>query len=215
MPKKGVDIMRVLAPTKSIAQTLAIVALSGCYSASHLIQAPQGSDTITVNNNASRTKLPSFVSSINVKTNDAGANTSADFERRFLGHLQQANYFSDVMYGVYSKRPEPPYADISLNVNEDVDTNSGANIVKGVFTGLTLFLLAPVLPATFDYSTDFALSAKWPDGTQRDYKASCTASAYGTWPYMGAAEKFKISQNDCTEKCLNSVINQLTSDKAR
>lgn len=210
--------MKTILIFKSIARIIAFVilmTLSGCYSASELTKIPQNSDTLIKIDNANKSKLPSFVSSVDAKSNDAGTNTSADFERRFLGHLQKTNYFSDVLYGIYSKRPEAPYVDLSLSVNENIDLNNGANIAKAFFTGFTLFLLAPVLPATYDFDANYTLSARWPDGIQREYKASCAASAYGTWPYIGAIEKLQTSKGDATEKCLNSVINQLTSDKVR
>lgn len=91
----------------------------------------------------------------------------------------------------------------------------GANLTKAFFTGFTLFLLAPVLPNSYDFETSHTLIARWPNDIQREYSASCVASAYGTFPYTGAVEEFNKSKGACTEKCLNSVINQLTSDKVR
>lgn len=187
--------------------------LSGCYSSASLRKVPQNSDIITRADTASTGKFPAFVSSINVKSNDTSQNTNADFERRFLGHLQKSNYFSDVIYGIYSKRPEPPYVDLSLDVNENLDLNMGGNLTKAFFTGFTLFLLAPVLPATYDFESDFTLHAIHSNGVRRQYEASCAGSAYGTWPYVSAVQKLKESQGNATEKCLNSVINQLTSEK--
>ena len=206
--------MKTIIIFKSIAVFFILMTLSGCYSASELTKIPLNSDAIVRINNANNKNNPtSFVSGVNVKSNGSGENTSADFERRFLSHLQQTDFFSNVIYGIYSKRPETPYVDLSLNVNENWDLNTGGNIAKAFFTGFTFFLLAPILPATYDFDADYTLLARWPNGTQREYKSSCAASAYGTWPYISAVQKLKTSQGDATDKCLNSVINQLTSDK--
>jgi hypothetical protein len=191
-----------------------LAALStGCYSVSHLTRVPQTSDAIARVAPGNGHKLPAFVSSISVTKNQGSANTSKAFDRRFLAHLQQADYFSDVVYSIYAKRPEPPFVDLKLRVDEHEDLNMGANMTKAFFTGFTLFLLAPVLPNSYDFDTTFALSATWPNGTQREYRASCAANAYGTYPYHPTAQKFIAAKGEATEKCLDSVINQLTSDK--
>lgn len=210
---KKTSILECIAKIIVVSSTLMV--LSGCYSVSSLKNTPLNSDEIIRIDNTNKAKLPGFISSIDVKTNNAGTNVSADFERRFLGSLQKTNYFSDVIYGIYSKRPETPYVELSLNINENVDMNTGANMTKALFTGFTLFLLAPVLPATYDFDTNYTLLTRWPDGSQREYKASCEASAYGTWPYVSAIQKLNESKGNATEKCLNSVINQFTSDKAQ
>ena len=197
--------------------TLSLLAiLSGCYASSKLLQIPDDSDSITRSvENAKKPKLPAFVSSINVKRDNAGANPSTDFERRFLGHLNQTNYFSDIVNGTASRRPEPPYVDLSLDIDEHVDNHSGNNAVKGFFTGATLLLLAPALPATYDFDTSFTLHARWLNNIQKTYKASCAASASGTFPYEEAKKEFNAAIGNCTEKCINSVLNQLTADRTQ
>lgn len=190
-----------------------LVTLTGCYAGSSLTRIPENSDKIIRASDANKSKLPGFISSINVTNNSAVANVNDGFEKRVLGHLQQTNYFSDVIYGVYSKRPETPYIELSLNVNENVDLNTGSNMTKAFFTGFTLFLLAPALPVTYDFDTSFTLLAMRAGGAQREYKASCASSAYGTFPYVSAVQEFNKSRGDAIEKCLNSVINQLTADK--
>jgi hypothetical protein len=98
-------------------------------------------------------------------------------------------------------------------VNESTDLNETVNMIKAVFTGGTLFLLAPILPLTYDFNTKFTLLARWSNGTQQEYKASCIVSAYGTYPYRSTVQKFNKSKSDATEKCLNAVINQITSEE--
>jgi hypothetical protein len=189
-----------------------VLGLSGCYSGSKLIKIPRLSDSIIVDNSGHE-KLSCFVSGINAKFNSSGANTSEGFDKRFLSQLQKSNHFSDVIYGVYSKRPEGNYVDVRLEYNENIDLNQGSNTTKAFFTGLTFFLLAPVLPITFDYDVDFILSAKWPNGIRKEYKESCSAKAYGTFPYASTQKELMQVVGKASEKCLNSVINQLTSDR--
>ncbi len=186
--------------------------LSGCYSFSSLKNTPQHSNEITrvLNNQA---KLSSFVSSVNLKSDGVTSNVSAGFERRFLGHLQQTNYFSDVIYGIHSKRPEIPYVDLSLNINENIDTNDFGNLVKTFFIGASLYMLVPALPYSNDYNADMTILARWANGNERQYKSACAASSYATYPYRSLVVEFQKGKNQALEKCLNSVINQLTLDK--
>ena len=189
--------------------------LTGCYSVSHLTRVPQNSEAIAQVATSNEGKLPAFVSSISVRKDNGSANAQEGFERRYLGHLQQSGYFSDVISSIYAKRPEPPCVELKLQVNEHEDLNMGANMTKAFFTGFTFFLLTPVLPNSYDFNTTFSLSATWPNGVQREYEASCAAHAYGTFPYLPTAQKFTASKGEATEKCLNSIINQLTSDKVK
>lgn len=189
-----------------------LLGLIGCYSGSKLTKTPKLSDSILVDSSRHE-KMSCFVSGINAKLNNSGVNTSEGFDKRVLSHLQKSNHFSDVIYGVYSRRPEGNYVDVSLEYNENIDLNQGSNTTKAFFTGLTLFLLAPVLPITFDYDADFILSAKWPNGIRKEYKESCSANAYGTFPYASTQKELIQIVGAASEKCLNSVINQLTSDR--
>ena len=187
----------------------AITTLCGCYSFSSIGKVPSGSEKIVVSKNSN---LAAYVAGVNVRDLNSAVNTAEGFERRVVSQLQQSGYFSDVMLGIYQKRPEPPYVDLTFNINEKEYPHPVLNGLKGFFIGLTLFLLAPVLPMNYDFETDFSLIAKWTDGTQREYIASCSASAYGTLAsnFIGEATKAKL---DSTERCLTSTINQLTSKK--
>lgn len=207
-----IDLHSIKSIGRTIPLFLLMTLLTGCYSAYNLANVPLKSAAIVQVDPSNQRKLPAFVSSISVKENNGAANVSEEFEHRVLGHLQQANYFSDVTYSIYAKRPEPPYVELSLDASENQDLNEGANSTKAFLTGFTLFILAPVLPNSYDYDTTFTLSAKWPNGINRVYKASCAANAYGTFPYTTLDQKYQAATGDATEKCLNSVINQLTSD---
>ncbi|TKB75922.1 MAG: hypothetical protein E8D46_00805 [Nitrospira sp.] len=188
----------------------AITTLCGCYSFSSIGKVPSESEKIVVSKSSN---LAAYVSGINVRAEKSEVNTAEGFERRVVSHLHQSGYFSDVILGIYQKRPESPYVDLTFNINEKEYPHLGLNVLKGVFIGLTLYLLTPVLPMNYDFETDFSLIAKWTaDGAQREYTAFCSASAYGTLGSNFEVEAHK-AKLDSTERCLNSVINQLTSKK--
>ena len=199
--------------TKIIGILIVTIALNGCYSYSSMTKIPEFSDNVVVSSKDSKSDKIGYVSNINVKLNNGVANTSDGFVKRVIGKLQQSNYLEDVTYGLYVKKPDTPFYDLSFTIEENRDMNMGGNLTKAFFTGLTLFVLAPALPNTYDFYTDHYLQATWPDGTKREYKASCTGSASGTFPYTGLVNEYNKMTGDATERCLISVINQFTADK--
>jgi len=192
---------------------LLIIALSGCYSFSNMTKTPVLSDNVIFTPQDSKNDKIGYVSNISVKLNNGVANTSDGFVKRLIGKLQQSNYFKDVAYGLYFKKPDTPFYDLSFIIEENQDMNMGGNLTKSFLTGISLFVLAPALPNSYDFYTDYCLQATWPNGKKREYKASCAGSATGTFPYTGLVQEYHKISSDSTERCLNSVINQFTADK--
>lgn len=199
--------------TKMFGIFLVTFALNGCYSYSSITKSPEFSENISVSPKENKSDKIGYVSNINVKFNNGVANTSDGFVKRVVGKLNQSNYFKDVNYGLYMKKPDTPYYDLNFTIEENQDLNMGGNLTKAFFTGFTLFILAPALPNSYDYYTDHYLQATRPDGTKREYKSSCAGSATGTFPYAGLVSEYAKVSSEATEKCLTSVINQLTADK--
>lgn len=198
--------------TKITGIFLVTIALNGCYSYSSMTKTPEFSDNVVSSKDSKSDKI-CYVSDINVKLNNGVANTNDGFVKRVIGKLQQSNYCKDVTYGLYAKKPDTPYYDLKFTIEENRDMNMGGNLTKAFFTGFTLFLLAPALPNTYDFYTDHYLQAALPDGTKREYKASCAGSASGTFPYTGLVTEYNKITGDATERCLISVINQFTAEK--
>jgi hypothetical protein len=196
--------------TTIIGGILSTVVLSGCYSYSTITKQPDFSDNIAVVPNDSKSDRIGYISSIDAKHNNAVKNID---ENRVLGKLRESKYFNVVTYGLWTKQPDVPAYDLRFIIEENFDTHNVANGFKAFFSGFTLGLLAPVLPGTYDYSTDHYLLATRPDGTKREYKASCAGSATGTYPYTELVDESTKVVRDLNHRCLTSVINQFTRDK--
>ncbi|SNB46293.1 hypothetical protein [Geobacter sp. DSM 9736] len=200
---------------KIIGIFLVTIALNGCYSYSSMTKSPEKCDNLIVSTTGSSSDKIGYVSNINVKLNSGYANTNDGFVKRVMTKLQQSNYFKDVSYGLYTKKPESSYIDLNFNIDEIHDMNMGGNLTKAFFTGFTLFVLAPALPNTYDFYTDHYMQATWPNGTKREYRASCAGSASGTFPYIGLVQEYNKITGDATEKCMTSVINQFVADNVK
>lgn len=186
------------------------ILFSGCYSGYKLTKTPTESKSISRSFSKVDDKSPVlFVSGVTVK----GDNLAEGFDKRLLGKLNETGLFKEVIYGVYARKPSPPFLDARLDVEESADNHSTGNGVKGFFIGFTFFLLTPALPLTMDFSQDFSLEVTWPNGQRRNYTAACAGEAYGT--LTQAAEAFKKMPGEVTDVCLNSVINQMSADYMR
>lgn len=186
-----------------------MLGLSGCYSGQSITQKPSMADAVRQHQAPSAQRLPAYISGITVKNN----NLQAGFENRLIGRLSDTGLFSDVIYGNYGRRPTDDHVDLRLSVAEDVDTHTAGNAVKGFFIGATLYLLAPALPLTYDYQSDWTLNVTWPGNRQRSYMARCGASAYGTLFEEQAAANSVTGE--AVDQCLNSLINQMAADYPR
>jgi hypothetical protein len=208
------ETLKTFSPLRVATRIIAVFSLAtlltGCYSVSQLNRVPQNADALDHVANTNEHKLPAFVTSIVAKN----ATINPSFEHKIISYLRRTDGFSDVIYSFNEKRPQPPYVELSFLCDTHWDLNEGSNMGKGFLTGFTFFLLAPVLPVSYDFDTSINLSATWPNGARREYKAFCAVSAYGTFPYATTLKKFNESAGEASEKCLISVINQLTSDKS-
>jgi hypothetical protein len=200
---------------KIIAGPIVAASLTGCYSFSSITKSPDKSDSIIVSSPGSGSESSAYISNVQVTLNNTAANANDGFVKKVIEKLQQSNRFKEVSYGLYAKKPESPYIDLSYTVAETQDMNMGGNLTKAFFTGFTLFILAPVLPNTYDFYTDHSVQATLPNGTKRDYRASCAGSASGTFPYTGLVQEYGKMTGAATEKCMTAVINQLTSDNLK
>jgi hypothetical protein len=192
--------------SRAIFVVLLAACFSGCYSGYKLTKKPIEADSIHKSFNQV-SKLPVYISSISVKNK----NISSGFENRVVAKLTETGLYRDVIYGIYSRRPnDTTYIDVRLDISEMIDQHTGGNALKGFFVGATLFLLTPVLPLSYDMEGEYLLRVIWPNGQQREYKAVCAVDAYGTLYQLNQAAN--DGSGEATDKCLNSVINQMGAD---
>jgi hypothetical protein len=184
---------------------IAATALNGCYSNHQITKKPALSQEVAPSAVKDQ-KVSAYISGINLKD----GNVAQGFDGRLMARLNKSGLFENVINGTYQKRPEGSYVDLNLEIVQTVDNHSTANMFKGFFTGLTLYLLAPALPITYDFNTAFTLNTKWPNGIKKTYQAECASHAYGT--LYQAQDAFKLAGSEATDECLNSIVNQLAAD---
>ena len=187
----------------------AMLGLAGCYSGQSITQKPSMADAVRPRAAPNGQRWPAYISGMTAKN----SSLQAGFENRLIARLNDTGLFSDVIYGNYGRRPDADHVDVRLGVAESVDAHTAGNAAKGFFIGATLYLLAPALPLTYDYQSDWTLDVTWPGNRRRTYTARCGASAYGTLFEEQAAANSVTGE--AVDQCLNSLINQMAADYPR
>jgi hypothetical protein len=157
-------------------------------------------------------KFPAYLIDTKFSINGNDVNASQDFIERLLTNFNRTQLFSFVKKGV-PETSNIKYYRLRFNCNERKDTNQGTAFVKGFFIGLTLFLLTPALPLTYDYDANMTLYATNWDGVTKEYSAKSSGTAnfhlFANPVLAGGDVEAKVINAN-----LNSLMNQMMRDGA-
>src|SRR5437879_4587304 len=136
---------------------LALVALgciTGCQHSIEIKEKSPGSEAFTpVPDDPNRIPTLAYVKTVKVIVDGTEGSPSNALLYRFRTKLLETKLFHDVIF----QNPYAPYVELNLTVIDKKDQNKAANLTKSIVSALTLFLLSPALPLTFEYSSEFQL----------------------------------------------------------
>ncbi|MCL7422389.1 MAG: hypothetical protein M8364_15970 [Methylobacter sp.] len=147
---------------------------------------------------------------LRVTSNGQAANVNEAFQKRFITNLKDTHLFSTVTDTIPTDRPNN-LVNFALSIAENQDTNQGANVTKGFFIGLSLYLLTPVIPLSYDFESDMTLVAMRSDGRSKRY----TAKGKGEARYhlfANAAMAGEDVRSQITNNNLSALMNQISQD---
>jgi len=194
---------------------VAILLLSlaaGCASWTTIGERPLLSEAFTGTTFPTQQTQPAFLKDCRVTVNGTEVNPSQDFVNRFLNNVTRTGLFTPARTGAPDQGLQR-YVVMTLSVDENKDTHQGEAIGKGVLIGLTLYLLAPVLPLRYDFESQMTLSVALVDGRSKQY----TARGSGTAHFHLFANAYLAGQDvegKVTSSNINSIMNQLMKDSA-
>ncbi|BEH09648.1 MULTISPECIES: hypothetical protein [Geobacter] len=197
---------------KKIVGVILAMVLSGCTAHwTNIDLKPEGADSLNAYSGGKKTtSCVAVMNDLRVKSNGQEVNASSEFQKRFVTNLKDTKIFESVITDMPTTKPEK-YVNFALTVNENQDTNQGANVAKGFFIGLSLYLLTPVLPLSYDFDSEMLLNATRWDGKTKQYVAKGQGSAsyhlFANAPMAGGEVRAKITNNN-----LNALMNQLVRD---
>lgn len=191
---------------------LLMMLLSGCTSHWTSIDLkPDGSDSMNpYSGDNKKAGCVAIMSEVRVKNNGLDANASDSFQKRFILNLKDTRIFEAVVQDMPTPKPDK-YVSLALAVNENHDLHQGSNVTKGIFIGLSLYLLTPVLPLSYDFESHMLLNATRWDGKTKQYVAKGQGnSSFQLYANRAAANgdvQSKVMSNN-----LNALMNQLVKD---
>ena len=183
----------------------------GCARWAELTDVPPGTEGVSQPRLTAADRVPAMLRDIRVTQNGASLAPSLDFERLVLGHLDQAYVFSYLIHTAYAQPPGEKHVKVRLSLTETVDPHAGANALRGLVIGASMFLLTSVLPFEYDYESQMVLEMERWDGRTRQYTASFKGTAYfhlfGATPLVTTELKGTVRT-----ACLDSLMTQLAGD---
>ncbi len=143
MAYKRVSLLRV-------ALWASALALTGCYAKSSPI-------TASPEYSASR-PTPPLPFAVGLRSAAHGDNVAliqgAQVAGRFAMRLRDANVFSDVIYPMTELSPITPDLILEVSVSSAHDLHPLKNLAKDIAVGLSLLLLQPLLPTSYDLAVE-------------------------------------------------------------
>ena len=197
---------------KKIIAVSLIIGLSGC--AMHWTDIdikPDGANAVSGHlNNKPVSGCLAIMADLKVKLNGHETNPSLGFQNRFITHIKDTKIFDSVIHDMPSIKPER-YVSFVLESDENEEKDQAVNAVKGFFIGLTLFVLTPVIPLSYEFESDMHLYATRGDGKTNRYNAKGKGSV--SYQFFGAAKASQELISEVTNNNINSLINQLSLDE--
>jgi hypothetical protein len=198
----------------AIGVSTALVSTTGCYSVLSMSKVPPQAGAISPSRTQQRL-APAYLTSIQVSLNGAAQNLNPTFETRFVGALQEARVFSDVVsiLGRERRPPNEDHFDLVLHGEEIQHPHTFGNVLKAIPIGGSLFLLSPAFPLVYGHEMKMTLSVTSPDRqVTKEYVAEAEGTIYFTMDKTQEAIPKLAGQ--VAQNAMSSVINQLTQDRS-
>ena len=97
------------------------------------------------------------------------------FVQSYASAMRETGFFAPVLEPSMAHQAPRDALHMTIQFAESIDSHQGAAFVKGLFIGLTLYLLAPALPLNGDMEQRIDVSLTLPDGRVRRFEAETAA----------------------------------------
>ena len=199
---------------KSVVILLLIVA-GGCNAGSQVTPLVELPKPIGHARDLKRGKNAIFTS-VTVTDQGGEISPSTKFKQRCLTRLNQTGVFRRVSMMTDAAAPEDAYH-ISLRVDRVSDPHMGANVAKGFFIGICLFIPAPFVRFEVDFTSEMKLTVKKSGKVVATYRGAATGIAW--WQLFTDAYEREMegqkAMGGATTSAMNQALRDLLRDKAR
>lgn len=147
---------------------------------------------------------------IRLEWNGTDSTPAEAFLIKIRGRFRETNLFEEILF----EKPfvNYPYVEMEVRFRHMETENSGTNALKAFVSGITLGLLAPLLPLQGIYEGELMVKAIRSDGLEKEYTAqsSGTSTAYLNMRKFQALHQKLIRTVD--ENNFNAVLTQMVED---
>jgi hypothetical protein len=111
-----------------------------------------------------------------IENNQVLASDQAVIEH-FMKQLRRSEVFGQVVTGKKGSDPSACSLEIKILLNERLSRNLFLNSMKAFFVGCSLYLLNPVLPMNYTFTSDMAMDVIRGDGKKQTFQAGARGKA--------------------------------------
>lgn len=196
--------------TKSITLLFLTLLVVGCSSWTVIKDRPVLSESVSETSMPVQQTQPAFLKDYRGITDGVESNINQDFVNRFLNAVGRTGLFTPVRAGAPDQGVQR-YVTMALTVREGRDTHQGDAAWKGALMGLSLYLLAPVLPLQYDFDSQMDLTVALIDGRKKQYTARGSGTA-NFHIFANAPRAGQDVEGQVTSANINSLMNQIIKD---
>jgi hypothetical protein len=138
-----------------------------------------------------------------------------DVGERFARELREASLFAEVTYPLTDLSPREPDVALEVSVASHHDKHVWKNLAKDVAVGLSVLLLQPLLPVTWDLELELGVRAR--DRAGRSLFESRESSRFrfeSTWVRPPSEAALARWHDEATLHAVRSLVARLASEDA-
>ena len=125
---------------------------------------------------------------------------------RFARRLFEAGVFSDVIHPLTDRSPARPDVVIELSVSSTHDLHPLKNLAADIAAGLSLLLLQPVLPTTWDLSVEITASGHGGGAGRAEVFRTAARSRFEfTW-LRASQESIEHWHRETSDRAINAMV---------
>jgi hypothetical protein len=185
--------------------------LLGCGGGVTLTERPLAETGATTLSKGSQNRAPiGYIKTIAVVLDGTERTPLDNFIFRVRGKFRETNLFHEVIFN----KPSfvTPSIELELTIKEDRQLSENMNVLKTMASGLTVGLLAPLLPLEGSYAGEMRLKVTRSDGEERNYLARCAGTAKAYISLANFSQVWTTLTSTVTSNNLNSLASQMVRD---
>jgi hypothetical protein len=192
-----------------ILSVIALIMLQGCYTKHYALDGSSIPEPVK----AETIDLVAGIESIKNETSEQNDLPPSEVVDLLAKRLDEDKVFSAVVYPYteMAKVDADVILKVSCNVIEDLKMDQ--NLVKAVLTGLSLYLLSPVLPTEFDLILEIDVEAYTAQGQKINKYQSKSEYRFASTDFLPSEDSIYEWVEDSKKHAVEEMVNEIKNDR--